>query len=39
MSTLERWPGESPVRLFLWGAIIVALGALTILAYVHLLGG
>ena len=38
MSRLETWPGESPVRLFLWGAIIVALGSLTILGYVHLFG-
>jgi hypothetical protein len=38
MSSLERWPGESPVRHYIWGVIIIALGALTILGYVHLLG-
>jgi hypothetical protein len=30
------WPGESPVRHYLWGVIIAALGALTILGYVYL---
>ncbi len=36
---LERgWPGESPVRHFVWGVIIIALGALTIFGYVYLFG-
>ena len=32
------WPGESTLRHLVWGVIIVALGALTILGYVYLFG-
>ena len=32
------WPGESSVWHFVWGIVIVALWALTILRYVYLFG-
>lgn len=38
MQHVWQRPGESPLRHYVWGVIIVALGALTIFGYVYLFG-